>query len=173
MESKRNQPPEFEFDERKSRLNKLKHGIDFVEAQALWLKTRRSLEGRGGGPEEPRFLRDRPNRRQALVGSGHLSRTSVRLISVRRSRAKEVQAHMKASDFDKKFDDGVEDVIDDLDPSSWRTTQPGSHDASTSTSPSGWSSRSIAKPSVWASPASRSSRCGSPRSWSSSRRRAE
>ena len=27
---------------------------------------------------------------------------------------------MKASDFDKKFDDGVEDVIDDIDPSSWR-----------------------------------------------------
>ena len=27
---------------------------------------------------------------------------------------------MKASDFEKKFDDGVEDVIDDIDPSSWR-----------------------------------------------------
>ena len=27
---------------------------------------------------------------------------------------------MKASDFDKKFDDGVEDVIGDIDPSSWR-----------------------------------------------------
>jgi uncharacterized DUF497 family protein len=29
--------PEFEFDGPKSRINKLKHGIDFVEAQALWL----------------------------------------------------------------------------------------------------------------------------------------
>ncbi len=27
---------EFEFDEAKSRSNKTKHGIDFVEAQALW-----------------------------------------------------------------------------------------------------------------------------------------
>jgi uncharacterized DUF497 family protein len=27
---------EFEFDESKSRGNKSKHGIDFVEAQALW-----------------------------------------------------------------------------------------------------------------------------------------
>ncbi|HZL64791.1 MAG TPA: BrnT family toxin, partial [Thermoleophilia bacterium] len=27
---------QFEFDERKSRINKLKHGIDFVEAQELW-----------------------------------------------------------------------------------------------------------------------------------------
>jgi len=26
----------FEFDESKSRANKVKHGIDFVEAQALW-----------------------------------------------------------------------------------------------------------------------------------------
>jgi hypothetical protein len=27
---------------------------------------------------------------------------------------------MKTSDFDKKFDDGVEDIIDDIDPTSWR-----------------------------------------------------
>jgi uncharacterized DUF497 family protein len=27
---------EFEFDSRKSDINKAKHGIDFVEAQALW-----------------------------------------------------------------------------------------------------------------------------------------
>ena len=27
---------EFEFDENKSQSNKVKHGIDFVEAQVLW-----------------------------------------------------------------------------------------------------------------------------------------
>ena len=27
----------FEYDEAKSQANKLKHGIDFVQAQALWL----------------------------------------------------------------------------------------------------------------------------------------
>jgi uncharacterized DUF497 family protein len=27
---------EFEFDPKKSRQNKTKHGIDFIEAQALW-----------------------------------------------------------------------------------------------------------------------------------------
>jgi uncharacterized DUF497 family protein len=27
---------EFEFDPQKSKLNKVKHGIDFVEAQKLW-----------------------------------------------------------------------------------------------------------------------------------------
>lgn len=28
---------EFEYDEAKSQANKQKHGIDFVQAQALWL----------------------------------------------------------------------------------------------------------------------------------------
>ncbi len=37
MCSKRPPLPPFEFDVRKSRVNKLKHGIDFVEAQALWM----------------------------------------------------------------------------------------------------------------------------------------
>lgn len=37
MDNLRRPLSEFEFDERKSRINKLKHGIDFVEAQALWL----------------------------------------------------------------------------------------------------------------------------------------
>ena len=37
MCSKRPPLPPFEFDVRKSRINKLKHGIDFVEAQALWM----------------------------------------------------------------------------------------------------------------------------------------
>ena len=32
---------EFEFDESKSRANQLKHGIDFVLAQALWLDDNR------------------------------------------------------------------------------------------------------------------------------------
>ena len=27
---------EYEFDEQKSKANKVKHGIDFVEAQTLW-----------------------------------------------------------------------------------------------------------------------------------------
>lgn len=27
---------EFEFDKQKSRINKKKHGIDFIETQALW-----------------------------------------------------------------------------------------------------------------------------------------
>lgn len=37
MCSSRPPPPPFELDARKSRINKLKHGIDFIEAQALWM----------------------------------------------------------------------------------------------------------------------------------------
>ena len=32
---------EFEFDEQKSASNKAKHGINFIEAQELWLDTKR------------------------------------------------------------------------------------------------------------------------------------
>jgi uncharacterized DUF497 family protein len=76
---------EFEFDDRKSRSNMRKHGIDFVEAQALWddpdllevpLRTddepRRLVIGRVGGKHWSAIVTDR---------RGH-----VRIISVRRSR---------------------------------------------------------------------------------------
>jgi len=45
----------FEFDSAKSAANKAKHGIDFVEAQALWLDLDR-LEVPARTMNEPRFL---------------------------------------------------------------------------------------------------------------------
>jgi uncharacterized protein len=45
----------FEFDESKSRSNKLKHGIDFVEAQSLWLDEMR-VEIPARTVDEPRFV---------------------------------------------------------------------------------------------------------------------
>lgn len=39
---------DFEFDETKSRSNKAKHGIDFSDAQLLWLDDQLLEEGRGG-----------------------------------------------------------------------------------------------------------------------------
>jgi uncharacterized DUF497 family protein len=83
---------EFEFDEAKSRANKSKHGIDFVEAQALWLDEA-YVEVPARTEDEPRFM---------VVGriSGkHWSAVityrgeRVRLISVRRSRAEEVEIY--------------------------------------------------------------------------------
>ena len=84
--------PPFEFDERKSRLNKLKHGIDFVEAQAVWLDVALTeLRARSG--IEPRFIVI------GRIGGKHWTAVvtdrgdTVRLISVRRSRAKEVETY--------------------------------------------------------------------------------
>ena len=57
----------FEFEEAKSRANLRKHGIDFLEAQALW-NDRDSLEVQANTHDEER----------------------IRIISVRRSRKSEV-----------------------------------------------------------------------------------
>ena len=76
---------EFEFDERKSRANKVKHGIDFVEAQALWLDEA-LVEIPARSEVEQRVLD------VGLMGGKHWSAfityrgEAVRLISARRSR---------------------------------------------------------------------------------------
>jgi uncharacterized DUF497 family protein len=83
---------EFEFDPRKSEMNKTKQGIDFVQARALWddpdlveIPVRTS--------DEPRFL---------VVGrildkhwSGIITYRSdrIRIIFVRRSRKEEVDLY--------------------------------------------------------------------------------
>jgi uncharacterized protein len=81
----------FEFDPAKSAANKQKHGIDFVEAQALW---------DGDLLELGVVLYDREERR-LLVGSidGKCWTTivtqrgdNIRLISVRRARSSEEMA---------------------------------------------------------------------------------
>jgi uncharacterized protein len=80
---------EFEFDENKSRANKAKHGIDFVEAQALWLDGR-LVEIPARTEDEPRFLV------VGIVGGQPWSAVityrgeRIRIISVRRSRPEEV-----------------------------------------------------------------------------------
>ncbi len=82
----------FEFDEAKSRANKVKHGIDFREAQDLWLDV--DLIGLPARSEsEDRFLFI------GMTGGRHWSaivtyrEETVRLISVRRARPREVQAY--------------------------------------------------------------------------------
>lgn len=79
----------FEYDERKSQSNLAKHGIDFVEAQALWNDSYLvEIPARTTGEE--RFL---------VVGKiqeKHWSAVitprdgNIRIISVRRSRIEEV-----------------------------------------------------------------------------------
>jgi uncharacterized protein len=81
---------EFEFDEEKSRSNKVKHGIDFVEAQALWSDPM-LVEVPARTEDEPRFLVvgtiDGDQFWSAVITYRGLK---VRVISVRRSRPEEV-----------------------------------------------------------------------------------
>ena len=82
----------FEFDEAKSEANLAKHGIDFVEAQLLWLDPNLT-EIPARTVDEPRFLI------VGLIGKKHWSAVityrseSIRLISVRRSRSEEVKLY--------------------------------------------------------------------------------
>lgn len=80
---------EFEFDEAKSRANKSKHGIDFVEAQELWLDEM-FVEIPARTEDEQRFVV------VGVISGKHWSAVityrddRVRLISVRRARVEEV-----------------------------------------------------------------------------------
>ena len=83
---------DFEFDETKSRANLEKHGIDFQTAQELW-KDPDLLELQVNSENEPRYL---------VIGSIAGKNWSavvtyrneiIRLISVRRSRKKEVELY--------------------------------------------------------------------------------
>ena len=83
---------EFEYDQSKSLSNKAKHGIDFEQAQALW--------------DDPDML-EIPARTRGgsrffvigLIGNKHWSgiityrKNRIRIISVRRSRAEEVEIY--------------------------------------------------------------------------------
>ena len=80
---------EFEFDEAKSLANKAKHGIDFVDIQALWLDEMR-VEIPARTQDEPRFLVIGPISDKHWSAVISYREWRIRLISVRRSRAEEV-----------------------------------------------------------------------------------
>ena len=63
---------EFEFDEAKSRVNSVKHGIDFLAAQALWLDSL-LIEVPARTENEPRFLVIGRST-ASILGRHHLSR---------------------------------------------------------------------------------------------------
>jgi uncharacterized DUF497 family protein len=80
---------DFEFDDSKSEINLAKHGIDFDQAQLLWTDTD-LLEIPARTQDEPRFLVI------GKINGKHWSAiityrgTTIRIISVRRSRLEEV-----------------------------------------------------------------------------------
>jgi len=83
---------EFEFDKQKSRINKKKHGIDFIEAQALWNDLDR-IEIPAKTIDEERLL---------IIGKIYdkcwsaiitYRNEKTRIISVRRSRKEEIEIY--------------------------------------------------------------------------------
>ena len=83
---------EFEFDKQKSLINKKKHGIDFIEAQALWNDPDR-IEIPAKTIDEKRFLII------AKISDKYWSTIityrseKIRIISVRRSRKEEIEIY--------------------------------------------------------------------------------
>ena len=82
----------FEFDPAKSAANKAKHGLDFVEAQALWddpllVEIPARLQG------EPRMYTIGVIADRLWVAVWTLRATRVRIISVRRARKDEVETY--------------------------------------------------------------------------------
>lgn len=79
----------FEFDPRKSAANKVKHGIDFVEAQALWLDPGR-IELPARPTNEPRFLLVGQIKQAVWTATvTYRHEEAIRIISVRRARDEE------------------------------------------------------------------------------------
>jgi len=82
----------FEHDDKKSASNLKKHGIDFVMAQELWLDPD-LIQVQATSENEPRFLMI------ARISNKHWSAvishrdTTIRIISVRRSRKTEVELY--------------------------------------------------------------------------------
>lgn len=82
----------FEFDPSKSESNHQKHGIDFIEAQALWQDGNR-VEIPAKTVDEPRSLLI--GRFKGKVWSAIITYRgeNIRIISVRRARSEEVELY--------------------------------------------------------------------------------
>lgn len=79
----------FEFDEKKSLVNKEKHGLDFFEAQALW-DDPDLLEIPAKTADESRFLIVGRIGEKCWSAVITYRQDTIRIISVRRARAEEV-----------------------------------------------------------------------------------
>ncbi|MFN3818089.1 BrnT family toxin [Blastomonas sp.] len=88
---------QFEFDPAKSALNRQKHGIDFVEAQALWQDVRRA-EFDAQWLQEQRFGLIAKFGGKLWTAIHTVRGDCIRIISVRRSRPAEVKVYETQDD---------------------------------------------------------------------------
>ena len=83
----------FEYDENKSKINKEKHGIDFVEAQKLWQDENALIVPANIVDEETRFALISKFKNKCYVAIYTLRNETYRIISVRRCRKKEEKSY--------------------------------------------------------------------------------
>lgn len=83
---------DFEFDQRKSEINKRKHGLDFIQAQSLWYDSSRVIV-EAKTTDEKRYILIAKRKTKHWTAIYTLRKDKVRIISVRRSRKEEVQIY--------------------------------------------------------------------------------
>jgi uncharacterized protein len=88
---------DFEFDGEKSRANREKHGIDFIEAQQLWRDEDR-LEIPARVEDEPRYVLIAVYRQKLWSAFFTYRNGRIRLISVRRSRREERELYYESQE---------------------------------------------------------------------------
>jgi uncharacterized DUF497 family protein len=83
----------FEYDENKSKINKSKHNIDFIEAQKLWNDEELfDLKSNNDNKEDRYLIIGRINSKHYTAIVTYRD-TNIRIISVRRSRKKEIETY--------------------------------------------------------------------------------
>ena len=82
----------FEFDQKKSGTNKIKHGIDFIEAQELWNDID-LLEIPAKTIDESRFLLIGKIGEKHWTGIVTYRNDNIRIILVRRARNEEIELY--------------------------------------------------------------------------------
>lgn len=82
----------FEFDPNKSKINQRKHGIDFVDAQALW-NDPDLLEIPAKTTDEQGFLVVGKIGEKHWLGIFTYRNENIRIISVRRARNEEIELY--------------------------------------------------------------------------------
>jgi uncharacterized DUF497 family protein len=83
---------QFDWDNKKSASNKLKHGIDFEDAKKLWNDHSR-IEIQASFPDEERFILIGKIKSKIWTAVYTIRDESVRIISVRRARNKEASLY--------------------------------------------------------------------------------
>lgn len=86
----------FEFDQGKSDINKAKHGIDFIEAQALWKSP--WLERPAKDANEKRYLEIGTINGEHWTAIVTYRGAKIRIISARKSNPEEIAEYARAKE---------------------------------------------------------------------------